>query len=62
MPLARRGTALPVAGAAGKASAADGSAETHSVEDASADAAPARPGLDPEFTDFVPMGDLSPRR
>ncbi|MEV0866995.1 CE1759 family FMN reductase [Brachybacterium paraconglomeratum] len=62
MLLARRGTALPVAGAAGKASAADGSAETHSVEDASADAAPARPGLDPEFTDFVPMGDLLPRR
>lgn len=27
-----------------------------------ADAAPARPALDPEFADFVPMGDLLPRR
>jgi FMN reductase len=53
---ARRGTALP-AGAA-----ADGSAEAQAVEDASADAAPARPALDPEFADFVPMGDLLPRR
>ena len=44
---ARRGTALPVAGAAGEASAADGSAETQAVEDASADAVPARPALDP---------------
>jgi len=59
---ARRGSALPADGAAAEASAADGSAETQDVEDASADAAPARPALDPEFADFVPMDDLLPRR
>ena len=59
---ARPGSALPADGAAAEASAADGSAETQDVEDASADAAPARPALDPEFADFVPMGDLLPRR
>ena len=59
---ARRGTALPAAGTAAEASAAEGSAEAQAVEDASADAAPARPALDPEFADFVPMGDLLPRR
>lgn len=59
---ALRGTALPAAGTAAEASAAEGSAETQAVEDAPADAAPARPALDPEFADFVPMGDLLPRR
>ena len=59
---ALRGTALPAAGTAAEASAAEGSAETQAIEDASADAAPARPALDPEFADFVPMGDLLPRR
>lgn len=59
---AHRGTDLPAAGAAGEASAADGSAEALAVEDASTDTAPARPALDPEFADFVPMGDLLPRR
>ena len=59
---ALRGTALPAAGTAAEASAAEVSAETQAVEDASADAAPARPALDPEFADFVPMGDLLPRR
>ena len=59
---ALRGTALPAAGTAAEASAAEGSAETQAVEDASADAAPARPALAPEFADVVPMGDLLPRR
>ena len=59
---ALRGTALPAAGTAAEASAAEGSAEAQAVEDAPADAAPARPALDPEFADFVPMGDLLPRR
>ena len=59
---APRGTALPAAGTAAEASAAEGSAETQAIEDASANAAPARPALDPEFADFVPMGDLLPRR
>ena len=59
---ALRGTALPAAGTAAEASAAEGSAETQAIEDASADAAAARPALDPEFADFVPMGDLLPRR
>ncbi|GAP79004.1 MULTISPECIES: CE1759 family FMN reductase [Brachybacterium] len=59
---ARRGTALPAAGFVADGAAADGSAETQAVEDASADAAPARPALDPEFADFVPMDDLLPRR
>ncbi|MEY8656782.1 CE1759 family FMN reductase [Brachybacterium paraconglomeratum] len=59
---ALRGTALPAAGTAAEASAAEGSAEAQAVEDAPADAAPARPALDAEFADFVPMGDLLPRR
>ena len=59
---ALRGTALPAAGTAAEASAAEVTAETQAVEDASADAAPARPALDPEFADFVPMDDLLPRR
>ena len=59
---ALRGTALPAAGTAAEASAAEGSAETQAIEDASADAAAARPALAPEFADFVPMGDLLPRR
>lgn len=58
----RGGTALPAAGFVADGAAADGSAETQAVEDASADAAPARPALDPEFADFVPMDDLLPRR
>lgn len=59
---ARRGTALPATGFVADGAAADRSAETQAVEDASADAAPARPALDPEFADFVPMDDLLPRR
>lgn len=56
MVRARRETAAPTSAPTDGAQAGAERAES------AAGAAPARPALDPEFADFVPMGDLLPRR